>query len=86
MNIPADKLLHLKYGTLFALMTAAAMWFAVRYGIGWATAGGSVVMGWALERYQAIRREGTPSMADAAASAAPGVVLGVALQAYLTFG
>jgi len=80
IQLPADKALHLKAGALFAA-GAVVMLLVARYaGPGIAVAASAVGMGWGVERYQAIRHEGTPSNADWAASAAPGVVVGVVIE------
>lgn len=80
LTIPADKLAHLKYGLGVALFFLLMLWAGPRLGMGYTVALASVVMGWAVERYQAIRREGTPSGWDWFASSLPGVLLGLVLQ------
>lgn len=75
MNIPADKLLHLKYGAALALLLLALSLIAIKLGPHWAIGVGGWVLAWGVERYQAIRREGTASRADMVASALPATVL-----------
>lgn len=51
-------------------------------GPGWAVAFGSVLVGIGCEIYQRVRKEGTPSVRDAAMSAVMGVVAGVGYEAF----
>lgn len=84
--LPRDKKLHLLGGLLFAA-GAAAMFATARWlGPGYAIVFSSVVMGWAVERYQAIRREGTPDKLDWLCSSLPGVLAGAALEMALLLG
>lgn len=76
----SDRLTHLKLGTLFLLGTAGVLIIAHNIGNGIAIAVAAIVMGWGIERYQAIRHEGEASKADWAASSAPGVLAGIAYE------
>lgn len=80
MKIAPDKIAHLKYGSLAALFFLIMLALGPRIGLGYTIVLASVVMGWGVERYQAIRHEGTPSKADWFASSLPGVLLGLAVQ------
>ena len=51
-----------------------------------ALAVGAVGMGWSLERYQAIRREGVANYSDMLASALPGLLLAAAWQGAIMAG
>lgn len=82
MNIGLDKQVHLKLGLLFAICGAADHALVIHAGPGYALMLSAVVMGWAIERYQAIRREGTPDKKDWIASSMPGVSLGAAIELY----
>ena len=78
-----DKTLHLIAGTIFVFGTIVILLVARNVGAGAAVALASLGMAYGVERYQAIRKEGTPSLKDMAASAAPGVVLGLAYEALM---
>lgn len=82
MNLPPDIIRHLKWGAPLAGVLAAVAAAAVYLGIGWAVALGAVAFGLGIEHYQDRRGEGEPSPADAAASAAPGVALGLLYEAW----
>lgn len=85
MSLRPDLITHLKWGAPLAASQAAVAYVAVHAGIGWAIALGSIALGIGVELYQRARREGTPAWDDAAASAAPGVVLGLLIEiAHLT--
>ena len=79
-TLPPDIKLHLQLGLLLALMLAGVAWLARAAGPGWAVVAGSLALAWGVERYQAIRREGVASYKDMAASAAPGLALGLAVE------
>lgn len=80
MTIEPDKILHLKLGALLALLLAALAWVTLRIGPGYSVALGSVALGLGVEAYQQYRREGKWELKDAAASAATGVVGGLAWE------
>jgi hypothetical protein len=69
--VSPDKRAHLMWGTAAALATVALLLAAQHIGGPAAVALAGPVVGWALERYQAVRREGVASWADAVATAAP---------------
>lgn len=79
-KIPRDKQLHLMGGAMFAAGASAVLLIGKYVGPGIAISAACLVMGWGVERYQAIRREGTPSKWDWAATSAPGVVAGALLE------
>jgi hypothetical protein len=76
-----DTHLRLLYGTGVALFLLAMLLAAPRIGAGSAVAFGSLLIGWGVERYQAIRHEGTPDNKDRLASLLPGLLLGAAIEA-----
>lgn len=80
-NMEPDKIRHLKWGGGLAVALAAVVALALLAGPGWAIAGGAVLFGIGVEVYQKARSEGAASWADAAASAAPGVALGLVVEA-----
>ena len=79
MNIPPDKLMHLKLGVPLALLLTVLAYIAAHFGIGYSVAAGSVAFGIGVELYQKMRNEGTLDWMDAVCSAAAGVVLGVVI-------
>ena len=81
MRIPADKRAHLLYGVGLAAVSAVVCAVARSHGVGYGVVVCSIVFGFGLEVYQRVRGEGTASLADGAASAAAGVVLGLCLAA-----
>lgn len=85
-SLPRDKRLHLLAGMLFVAGLAATLAMARWLGWGYALIASSVVMGWTVERYQAIRREGVPSAADWLCSSLPGVLAGAVLEAAQLLG
>lgn len=70
--IAKDKVAHFVIGVLgiLALLLILAVHRAT--GIGPATAVTTTLLGAALEAYQRVRHEGTPSLLDAVATASPG--------------
>lgn len=70
---------HLLLGALVTVYFALT-WWALQRGLhpGLALAVTGWLFGWGLERYQAIRREGTPALDDLIASAAVPTVAGLA--------
>lgn len=82
-GLARDKLVHLALGLLFAVGAAAVMVVGLLVGPGLAVALASLGMGWGVERYQAIRREGTADNLDWLASSAPGVLLGAGIELVL---
>lgn len=80
MEIPRDKLLHLGLGALLALLLVAVLEVARLAGPGWALALGSIALGLGVEGYQQLRGEGKWELRDAAATAAAGVLLGLAYE------
>lgn len=86
MQIDDDKRLHLQAGALLALLLVAVALLTLHASPGLAVAAGSVAMGWGVERYQAVRRDGEASYADMTASAAPGVLAGLLFEAWQVFG
>lgn len=83
MKLAPDKILHLRLGVLLALLLAAVILIAQHAGPGYAVAAGSLALGVGVERYQRIRREGVPSWGDAFASAAAGIVGGLAYEGWV---
>lgn len=81
MTLAADKIAHLKWGTAGALALMAALWVAQHWHPAAAVALAGPLLGWALERYQAVRREGEVSWRDAVATAAPFEVMALVLWA-----
>lgn len=73
-----DLKLHLKYGVAVLAYLVVVLLVARHASEGIALALGAAALSWGVERYQAIRREGVASLKDAAHSAAPGVVAGLA--------
>lgn len=86
MNIPPDKLLHLKLGALLALLLAALAWIALAFGPGYSVAVGSVALGLGVEAYQQVRGEGKWELKDAAFTAFTGVAGGLIFEAWRAFG
>ena len=82
MRLAPDKLLHLKLGAPLAALLAAVLAVAHYAGPGFAVAAGSVALGVGVELYQRLRGEGTATLADAAASAAVGVVAGLLFEVW----
>lgn len=80
MQLAPDKLRHLKWGGGLAAALAVVVALALFVSPGWAIAGGAVLFSIGVEVYQKARNEGTASWADAAASTAPGVALGLAIE------
>jgi len=77
MRIPTDKKMHLELGVPLSILLTTISIIAVFVGIGYAVMFGSIAFGIGVEVYQKIRNEGTFSWADAACSAAFGVVAGL---------
>ena len=82
MRLAPDTIVHLKAGFAAAVLLGAVVAASKAFGPGWAVAAGSLALSWGLERYQAIRREGTPSDRDLIAGALPGIVLGIAVEVW----
>jgi VanZ family protein len=80
LGLAPDKLLHLKLGVPMAIMLAVVVFVAQYAGPGFAVALGAVWLGVGVEMYQKYRNEGEASWADAAASAAAGVVAGLGYE------
>lgn len=80
MNIAPDKLRHLKWGSAFALGIGATLMISRYVSPGVAIIVAGIVMGWAVERYQAVRHEGTPDKADWIATAMPAALLGFGVE------
>lgn len=70
-KLPADKIEHLKWGSAGAIGMVGLLVLALRVHPSVALAVGGVMLGWGVERYQAVRKEGVPSNADAVATAIP---------------
>jgi hypothetical protein len=77
-----DLVRHLKWGVPLAMALAVVAVVAVHVGPGFAVALGAIALGMGLEHYQERRGEGVASVADAAASAAPGVAAGLIYEAW----
>jgi hypothetical protein len=77
-----NERLHLLGGVAVAVTIALILLIGAWFGLGWAVAAGSVMAGIGVEVYQGVRKQGTPGWADAALSAAFGVVVGVGLELY----
>jgi hypothetical protein len=69
--IGADKVVHLKWGSAAAAGVLLLLWVGSLLGWPAAIALSGVAVAYTLERYQAIRREGTASWQDMVATAAP---------------
>lgn len=82
MKLAPDIIRHLRWGVPLAAVLAGVAAVAILAGPGWAVAAGSAAFGCGIEIYQDRRGEGTPSWADAAASAVPGVLAGLAYEAW----
>lgn len=80
--LPHDTIMHLKLGAPLALLLVAVILVAQHLGPGFAVAVGSFLLGVGVEMYQKKRREGVPSWGDAFASAAAGIVGGLAYEAW----
>lgn len=77
-----NEQLHLFGGIAVAACIALVLLVAWYFGPGWAVAFGCTLVGISIELYQGIRKQGTPGWADAALSAAFGVVAGVGFELY----
>jgi hypothetical protein len=79
--MPKDKVMHIVMGVLMLIYGGIGV-YLTRYGYGpaaaWFTTAGAI----GVEAYQKARKEGTPDVLDAVASAAPGwlVWLGLYLK------
>lgn len=76
-----DKLKHVVAGAAAVLFTLAALWLGQRVSVGAALAFASTSLGIGYELLQRYRREGQPEVLDAVATAAPGWVAWLALEA-----
>lgn len=67
-----DKV-HIKWGAAAALGLLVLLWLSTNQFAPWfiPMAVGGSAFGWAVERYQAVRREGFPSTMDAVSTALP---------------
>jgi hypothetical protein len=72
MKIALDKLQHLIMGVFAALFTVLLVLIARKYGVGPAMAAASTTVGIGFELMQKYRKQGEPSVKDAAATALPG--------------
>ena len=72
MSIPEDKRLHLIFGAVAAAGAFVVLLLGHAFGIGPALAFASTAVGVGYEIVQRVRKSGTPSLADAAFTAAPG--------------
>lgn len=72
MFIPRDKVLHLLLGTSWAVVTLLVFFIALQFGIGAAMAASTTAYGVTYEINQWYRKEGTPELWDAVATAVPG--------------
>jgi hypothetical protein len=79
--IPKDKLLHLGLGVVWLFAAATSYWVLLLWGVGPFLAYHTTVFGLLYEVNQAVRGEGEPSPLDAAATAAPGWLAWLALEA-----
>jgi hypothetical protein len=77
--IAADKVAHLKWGTAVAVGVWALLWVSTCWGMPLAVGLAGVAIAYVLERYQAIRREGTASWKDGVATALPFELLALVL-------
>jgi membrane protein implicated in regulation of membrane protease activity len=80
MMLAPDKVMHVKGGMLVAIGTILILLIGRHVGAGFAVAIASIVMAWSVERYQAIRRQGTPDVDDIIAGSFPGVMLGELIE------
>lgn len=85
-GLPADKLVHLVLGTLIAAGFSVMLLVEQYAGPGWAIAAASIGMGLGVERYQAIRHEGTPDAMDWLASSSPGTLIGLCVELHRHWG
>lgn len=69
--MPQDLILHLKWGAAAAVGLLAAILVGIHAHPSIALLGGGAVLAWAVERYQAVRREGQASQLDMAFTFAP---------------
>lgn len=74
--IAPDKLQHLTWGAGLAVLLGGVLVAAKFLSPGVAIGLGQVALAFGVELYQKKRNEGTPSVGDAAFTAAPGVGLG----------
>lgn len=74
--IAPDKLQHLSWGSGLALLLGGVLLAAKFLSPGVAIGLGQVALAFGVEWYQKRRGEGTPSLADAAFTATPGIGLG----------
>lgn len=79
MPLPDDKRKHLIAGALIAAGALALVWLST-IALGLAVAAAGAAVGVAYEAVQRLRGEGTPELADAAATALPGVLLGLTIH------
>ena len=81
MNIAPDKITHLKWGCAAAVATLGALLTAIHLSGPAALAGAGTLFAWALERYQAVRREGQAEDSDMIATALPFWMMALGWQA-----
>jgi hypothetical protein len=79
--IPKDKLLHFGLGCVWLFAAMVSYWVLVLFGIGPFLAYHTTVFGILYEINQLIRKEGQPDPWDAIATAAPGWLAWLALEA-----
>lgn len=75
MMIKPDERLHLKWGTAAAVSLLAALLIGIYVHPSISLLAGGALLAWALERYQAVRREGVASVRDMGFTFAPFAVL-----------
>ena len=71
MELQRETELHLYGGLIVAVALAVLMFIGQHWHPAAALSIGGVAFGWGIERYQAIRREGTPETRDLVATALP---------------
>jgi hypothetical protein len=79
--MPADKWLHIALGCVWLFAAMTSYWVLVLWGVGPFLAYHTTVFGLLYEANQAIRKEGQPELLDAVATAAPGWLAWLALEA-----
>lgn len=79
MTIPEDTRLHLIGGLIVAVALVALLELGSRAHPALAVAVAGPLFAWGVERYQAIRRAGTPEKRDLIATALPFEVVAAAL-------
>ena len=79
--MPRDKLMHLGLGIVWLFAAATSYWVLLLWGVGPFLAYHTTVYALLYEANQAIRKEGQPELLDAVATAAPGWLAWLVLEA-----